>query len=116
MARFPASQPTLRLGVPTLCDPARRTAKAFRTLAMPATLALAAAALSGCISPAEMAARHRQACATYGFQPGTEGYANCVLMLDVGDYGYAHHGYRAAMMPHPMASSTAPQAPAPPNR
>lgn len=66
-----------------------------------AAAALAAtSALGGCISAAEMQARHRQACLTYGFTPGTEGYANCLLQLDVGDYGYGHHG-RRPLMPHP---------------
>lgn len=97
-----------------LRDGARRGWRPLRSLATPATLALTAAMLGGCISSAEMAARHRQTCAAYGFQPGTEAYANCLLMLDVGDYGYSHHGHRAALMPHPMGSSPAAPAPAPP--
>lgn len=114
MARFPSSHPPIRLRVPILRDRARRASRPLRSLATPATLALTAVVLGGCISPAEMAARHRQACATYGFQPGTEAYANCLLMLDVGDYGYSHHGHRAALMPHPMGSSPTAQEPAPP--
>lgn len=50
--------------------------------------------LSACISRQEMLARHRSACVTYGFSPGTEQYSNCLLQLDVGDYGYGHHGRR----------------------
>jgi len=47
---------------------------------------------SGCITRQEMLVRHRAACVTYGFTPGTEQYSNCLLQLDVGDYGYGHHG------------------------
>lgn len=61
--------------------------------------------LGGCISRQEMALRHRAACETYGFTPGTEPYANCLLQLDVGDYGYGHHGRRRAWAPsHPPMS------------
>ena len=73
-----------------------------RIVAPAASAVLALATLGGCISPAEMAARHRQACLTYGFTPGTEAFANCLLQLDVGDYGYSHHGRNVApFMPHP---------------
>lgn len=79
------------------------------------TAALGARMLSlgGCTSAAEMATRHRQACVTYGFQPGTEAYANCLLQLDVSDYGLAHHGRAALAMPHP---SSPPPPAAPPRR
>lgn len=77
-----------------------RTPKGFAVAASAALLSLL---LSGCISAAEMAARHRQACVTYGFSPGTEAYANCLLQLDVGDYGYGHHG-RPRLMPHPYTT------------
>lgn len=50
--------------------------------------------LSACITRREMLARHQAACVTYGFTPGTEQYSNCLLQLDVGDYGYGHHGRR----------------------
>ena len=52
--------------------------------------------LSGCISAQEMALRHRSACERYGFTPGSEAYSNCLLQLDVGEYGYSHHGKRRA--------------------
>lgn len=81
-----------------------RTWRAPTRGAVTVSAALLSLVLSGCISAAEMAARHRQACVTYGFSPGTEAYANCLLQLDVGDYGYGHHG-RPRVMPHP---STAP--------
>ena len=60
-------------------------------------------ALFGCVSPREMTARHQAACASYGFQPGTEGYANCLLQLDMGDYGYGHHRGGVPLFParHP---------------
>ena len=50
--------------------------------------------LGGCISRQEMALRHRSACESYGFTPGTQAYSNCLLQLDMGDYGYSHHGRR----------------------
>lgn len=50
--------------------------------------------LSACISRQEMLVRHQAACVNYGFTPGTEQYSNCLLQLDVGDYGYSHHGRR----------------------
>lgn len=66
--------------------------------------------LSACISRQEMLVRHRAACVTYGFTPGTEQYSNCLLQLDVGDYGYGHHGRRPmrfqggpGLPPHPPA-------------
>ena len=70
-------------------------------------------ALGGCISQAEMLAKHRQACLTYGFAPGSEGYANCLLQLDIGDYGYSHHGRPSSGMPHPATRVIAPTDPAP---
>ena len=76
---------------------------AFKLLAISTSLVL-----SGCVSPREMAARHRAACASYGFQPGTESYANCLLQLDVGDYGYGHHRGGVPLFPARH------QAPAPP--
>lgn len=87
------------------------TWRAPKRFAVIASAALLSVVLSGCISAAEMAARHRQACVTYGFTPGTEAYANCLLQLDVGDYGYSHHG-RPRLMPHPYTTpAPAPQAP-----
>ncbi|ODT86349.1 hypothetical protein [Phenylobacterium sp. SCN 70-31] len=85
-----------------------RTWRSPKRVAVTVSAALLSAVLSGCISAAEMAARHRQACVTYGFSPGTEAYANCLLQLDVGDYGYGHHG-RPRQLPHPY--TTPPPAP-----
>ncbi|MES2137230.1 MAG: hypothetical protein V4502_09255 [Pseudomonadota bacterium] len=51
-----------------------------------------AIALTGCITPAQMQARHAATCASYGFAPGSEGYALCMLQLDMADHGYSHHG------------------------
>lgn len=80
-----------------------RTWRAPKRIAVTVSAVLLSAVLSGCISAPEMAARHRQACVTYGFSPGTETYANCLLQLDVGDYGYGHHG-RPRLMPHPYTA------------
>lgn len=71
-------------------------------------LALGTVLLMGCIGPREMLARHQTACRAYGFTPGTEGYANCLLYLDAGDHGFSHHGRRLAIpMPRQPALSGA---------
>lgn len=85
--------------------------RAPKRFVITASVALLSVVLTGCISAAEMAARHQQACVTYGFSPGTEAYANCLLQLDVGDYGYGHHG-RPRLTPHPY-TPPAPALPAP---
>lgn len=41
-----------------------------------------AAALGGCASSENRAAENRQACVSYGFEPGTEGFANCMTQSD----------------------------------
>lgn len=66
-----------------------------------ALLSLTAAGflLSGCISRQEMVLRHRSTCESYGFTPGSEAYSNCLLQLDMGDYGYTHHGARRGRYP-----------------
>lgn len=82
------------------------------SVALGVTTALAGLLLTGCISRQEMLARHRTACVTYGFTPGTESYANCLLQLEVGDYGYGHHGRRRAWShgrPEPVAPPPAPE-------
>lgn len=58
--------------------------------------AAASLLLSSCIGRQEMALRHRSTCESYGFTPGSEAYSNCLLQLDMGDYGYTHHGKRRA--------------------
>lgn len=66
--------------------------------------------LTGCVSRREMLARHEAACYTYGFTPGTETFANCLLQLEVSDYGYGHHGRRRPYfqpVPPPAPSDTA---------
>ena len=52
--------------------------------------------LSGCVSRQDMVLRHQATCESYGFTPGTEAYSNCLLQLDMGDYGYSHHGRQGA--------------------
>lgn len=86
-----------------------RAARAPKAVSVAASAAVLSLVLSGCISAAEMAARHRQACLTYGFSPGTEAYANCLLQLDVGDYGYGHHG-RPRLAAHPYTTTPPPAA------
>ena len=72
------------------------------------TITVGSLLLSACISRQDMLVRHRAACVTYGFTPGTEQYSNCLLQLDVGEYGYGHHGRRPTWLqgrpgqpPHP---------------
>lgn len=62
-------------------------------------LILPATVLSGCVSRQEMLARHEATCATYGFVPGSQGFANCLLQLEMSDYGYSHHGRRGYFWP-----------------
>jgi hypothetical protein len=93
----------ISIGSGFIADEPRR-ARHRKRLAGIASATLLSLALTGCVSAAEMAARHRQACLTYGFAPATEGYANCLLQLDVGDYGYGHHG-RRPLIPHPAATA-----------
>jgi hypothetical protein len=69
--------------------------------------------LSGCISPQEMVLRHRAACESYGFTPGTEAYSNCLLRLDMGDYGYSHHGRQRAGRYAPLEEPLPPASPEP---
>lgn len=57
--------------------------------------------LAGCITPGEMQARHAATCYSYGFTPGSEGYAACMLQLDLADHGYTHHGVGASGLPYP---------------
>lgn len=75
-------------------------------------IALGGLALSGCIGPREMARRHQITCEGYGFTPGTEAYANCLLQLDIGDHGYSHHGRRSAGV-HVGTANSPPSAPGP---
>jgi len=102
---------TIEIGPGLSAGAQDRSWRAPKRFAVTASAALLSVLLTGCISAAEMAARHQQACVTYGFSPGTEAYANCLLQLDVGDSGYGHHG-RPRLMPHPYATP-APALPAP---
>lgn len=41
--------------------------------------------LAGCstTTPEQRVADHQSSCASYGFRPGTEGYANCMMRMDM---------------------------------
>lgn len=41
-----------------------------------------AATLGGCVSSGNRDAESRQACVSYGFEPGSEGFANCMTQTD----------------------------------
>lgn len=45
-------------------------------------LAISLALLSGCASPEQTAAVDNDRCASYGFTPGTDAYAQCRMQLD----------------------------------
>ncbi len=47
-----------------------------------AAIALALAA-SGCITPAEQRAIDEARCSSYGFRPKTDGFASCLLDVDL---------------------------------
>lgn len=100
----------IRIGPGHAAGEQDRTWRAPRGFTVAVSASLLSVILSGCISAAEMAARHRQACVTYGFAPGSEAYANCLLQLDVGDYGYGHHG-RPRLMSHPYTAPAPTAAP-----
>ena len=54
-------------------------------LRLPALLALALVlpALGGCVSPQERRAEDEAQCRSYGFRPGTDGFANCLQNRDL---------------------------------
>lgn len=78
----------------------------MRNRLMVITVALSAAALGGCIGRQEMLVRHETTCGAYGFVPGSQGFANCLLQLEMSDYGYSHHGRRGNFWPGMMPSPT----------
>jgi hypothetical protein len=62
-------------------------------------IALPAAVLGGCIGRQEMLFRHETTCSAYGFVPGSQGFANCLLQLEMADHGYSHHGRPGSFWP-----------------
>jgi hypothetical protein len=70
-----------------------RSAVSLRGMVLLAGLA---ASLSACVpSHQELLARDRQDCTGFGFQPGSQAYAECLLRLDAArqshGHSYAHH-------------------------
>jgi hypothetical protein len=51
----------------------------MRSLAVAITLAAALCALAGCSVPMQTVDASRAACASYGFQPGSDAFAECVM-------------------------------------
>jgi hypothetical protein len=47
-------------------------------------LAVAAVTLGGCMTAEQRLARDQQSCAGYGFRPGTEAFAQCMMNVDQG--------------------------------
>lgn len=52
-----------------------------RLLVAAAAIALSSM-LAGCVDPAEQARSDAAACEAYGFRPGTDAYANCLMTRD----------------------------------
>ncbi len=42
-----------------------------------------AAALGGCVTPAELRAADEGRCRSYGFRPGSDPFANCLMEVDL---------------------------------
>jgi len=51
----------------------------MKTLPLLIAAAIGAAALTACASPEEIHAMDQRTCSGYGFQPGTDNYANCMM-------------------------------------
>lgn len=71
----------------------------MRNFVLLGLVAFPAVALGGCIGSQEMLARHEATCAAYGFVPGSQGFANCLLQMEMSDHGYSHHGRRGYVQP-----------------
>jgi hypothetical protein len=71
------------------------------------SLALAAAlcALAGCAVPMQTVDASRAACASYGFQPGSDAFASCVMTEQ------HRHTLRIALRPTAAPAVPVPQAP-----
>ena len=75
-------------------------------LVLGATSFMMLGGLTACVSPEELRAHDEAACASYGFQPGTAGFAACLQRESIagGDsYGPALHGrsYGPGWYPRP---------------
>ena len=55
---------------------------------------LALMSLAGCASREQIVAQHRSKCEGYGFEAGSEAFANCLLQLDLGHTGWHRHSHR----------------------
>ncbi|SUX30652.1 hypothetical protein [Chromobacterium vaccinii] len=51
----------------------------MKTLPLLIAAAIGAAALTACASPEEIRAMDQRTCSGYGFHPGTDTYANCMM-------------------------------------
>lgn len=52
-----------------------------------AILSLAVLALAGCTTPGDRLARHQAMCSSYGLQPGTPAFSDCLVRLETADHG-----------------------------
>jgi hypothetical protein len=72
-------------------------------------LALGALTLVGCVTPQELAREDHDRCTGYGFQPGSETYAQCRMTLDTNRQA----SEQAAFMAYFACNSKDPQWPLP---
>lgn len=66
---------------------------------------VALGALAGCAVPMQTVDASRAACASYGFQPGSDAFANCVMTEQ------HRHTLRIALSPTAASAVPVPQAP-----
>jgi hypothetical protein len=87
------------------CDAAYRSSHAHSFGHRSLALAAAVCALTGCAVPMQTVDASRAECASYGFQPGSEAFANCVMTEQ------HRHTLRIALRPTAAPVVPVPQAP-----
>lgn len=55
----------------------------MRTVCRYGLCAIAFVALAACVSPEEQRAKDNSTCGGYGFAPGSEGFANCMMQTSM---------------------------------
>ncbi|MBX5463856.1 MAG: hypothetical protein IRZ28_22555 [Steroidobacteraceae bacterium] len=63
-------------------------------------------ALAGCASDAEIAAGDRAKCQSYGFQPGTDGFANCLMRRESARWDAIAQGFQSVPAPRQTYCNT----------
>ncbi|MDI3306836.1 MAG: hypothetical protein QJR07_07000 [Acetobacteraceae bacterium] len=62
--------------------------------------------LSGCVSEEQIAADDRAKCQSYGFQPGTDGFANCMMQRESARWAAIAEGFRSVPAPRQTYCNT----------